>query len=156
MKYGKDKIAKIKKLWPYYLAQSAMAAGTLAILFLVLGEGRMILISAIGATAFIIFAMPTTASAQAKVVIPSHLAGLAAGTVFAFTSLPLTLECSIAVGIAAFLMVTFDIEHPPAAGTAIAAVVHNASLELWAVVCVCVFALSFTRYLLRKHLRNLL
>jgi len=156
MQYDKDKIAKIKKFWPYYLAQSALAACALAVLFLILGEARMVLISAIAATAFIVFALPTTASAQANVVIPSHLIGLAAGTIFAFTSLPFSIECPIAVGIAIFLMVLFDIEHPPAAGTAIAAVIHNASLDVWAAVSVSVLVLSLTRHLLRNHLRNLL
>jgi len=155
MEYDTNRITKFRKLWVYYLVQSALAAGVLAVLFYILGEERMILISAIGSTAFIVFAMPKTTSATARVVIGSHFIGLLSGAVFAFTPLPHFVEYPIAVGIAIFLMVALDFEHPPAAGTAIATVTHGNSLDLWVAVVSSVLLLSFARYLLRNHLKNL-
>ncbi|MFH1371838.1 MAG: HPP family protein [Planctomycetota bacterium] len=156
MEYDANIIVKFRKLWVYYLVQSALATGVLAILFLVLGENRMILISAIGSTAFIVFAMPKTSSAQPKIVIGSHLIGLLSGAAFAFASLPHFVEYPVAVGIAIFLMVALDIEHPPpAAGTAIATVTYGNSLDIWLAVISSILFLSFARYLLRNHLKNL-
>ncbi len=67
---------KFKKLWKYYLLQSLLATAALFILVLILRD-KMVVISAMGATAFIVFAMPTTVSAQTKNVIGGHLVGLA-------------------------------------------------------------------------------
>ncbi len=156
MQYDTNKINKIKRLWPYYLTQSALASCSLAVLFLVLGEARMVLISAIGATTFIVFAMPTTASAQAKIVIGSHLVGLLSGATFAFIALPHYISYPVAVGIAILVMVALDLEHPPAAGTAIAAVTHGDSLDIWLAVISSVLILSLARYLLRNFLKNLI
>ncbi len=67
---------KFKKLWKYYLWQSSLAASALFIIVLVLGKDKMVVISAMGATAFIVFAMPTAASARTRNVIGGHLVGL--------------------------------------------------------------------------------
>lgn len=147
--------AKFKKLWVYYLVQSALAAGVLAILFLILGEDKMILISAIGSSAFVVFAMPKTTSATARVVIGSHIVGLLCGATFSFIALPHYISYPVAVGLAIFLMVSLDLEHPPAAGTAIAAVTHGRSLDIWLAVISSVLILSLARYLLRNHLKDL-
>lgn len=146
---------KLRKLWLPYLLQSALAAAVLAILFAILGEDRMVLITAIGASAFIVFAMPATASAQPKVVIGSHLAGLFIGTVFSMTALSHSIACPFATGIAMFVMVTLDIEHPPAAGTAIAAVTTTSVPGIWITVVLCTVTLAAVRHLLKGYLRNL-
>ncbi len=156
MQNDTDKKIRFKRPWLHYVLQSALAAAVLAVLFLVLGEDRMVLISAIGASAFIVFAMPGTSSARTKVVIASHMIGLLSGAIFALTALPYSIECPIALAIAIFFMVIFHVQHPPAAGTAIAAVTNNASPDVWATVIVSVVVLSLARYLLKKYLRNLL
>ena len=61
---------KFKKLWKYYLLQSSLAATALFILVIILGKEKMVIISAMGATTFIVFAMPKTVSAQTKNVSP--------------------------------------------------------------------------------------
>jgi CBS-domain-containing membrane protein len=153
---GNDtKLTKLKKLWIYYLLQSALAAGVLFILFMVLGESRIVLISAIGASAFIVFALPKTASAQPKIVIGSHLLGLLAGSLFVFTTLPHFIECPLAAGIAFFLMVALDLEHPPAVGTAISAVINHASFDIWAAVIISTVVLSLVRHIFKDYLKNL-
>jgi CBS-domain-containing membrane protein len=146
---------KLRQLWKYYIVQSLLAAAVLLILVLLLGQDKMVVVSAIGATAFIVFAMPKTASAQTKNVIGGHLVGLLSGTIFYFTAVPFALECALAVAIAIFLMVALDIEHPPAAGTALAVVINEVSPDVLVTVLISVVVLSQCRYYLRNHLRDL-
>lgn len=147
---------KFKKLWKYYLLQSLLAACTLSILVVILGQQKMVLISAMGATAFIVFAMPTTVSAQRRNVIGGHIVGLAGGAVFHLTALPYFLEYPLAVGIAIFLMVALDVEHPPAAGTALAVVINEVSYDAFITIMIAALVLSQCRYYLKGYLRDLI
>ncbi len=147
---------KFRKLWIYYILQSSLAAFSLLIVALVLGEDKMVIISAMGATAFIVFALPTTVPAKTRNVIGGHLVGLAAGGIFYYTVLPYPLEYPLAVGIAIFAMVALDVEHPPAAGTALAVVINEVSTDVFITVMVSALILSQCRYYLRHHLKDLI
>jgi CBS-domain-containing membrane protein len=146
---------KFKKLWKYYILQSLFAAAVLFILVLVLGSDKIVVISAMGATSFIVFAMPKTASAQTRNVVGGHLVGLASGAIFYFTTLPYFVEYPLAVGIAIFLMVALDVEHPPAAGTALAVVINEVSPEVFVTIMVSALVLSQCRYYMRSYLKDL-
>ncbi|MBW8001555.1 MAG: HPP family protein [Planctomycetes bacterium] len=146
---------RFKTLWKNYLLQSLLAAITLLILALALGEDKMVLISAIGGTAFIVFAMPNTDSAKPKNVITSHLLGLIAGSIFYFTNFPYYIEWPLAVGIAIFLMVALDFIHPPAAGTALASAIYQAPLNTLITILAATLIISQCRHLLRNYLKNL-
>jgi len=147
---------KFKRLWKYYLLQSSLAGIALFFLVLVLDKDKIVIISAMGATAFLVFAMPTAVSAQTKNVIGGHLVGLASGTIFYLTPLPYLLEYPLAVGIAIFVMVALDVEHPPAAGTALAVVVNEvSSLDVFVTIMIGAVILSQCRYYLRHYLKNL-
>jgi CBS-domain-containing membrane protein len=146
---------KFEKLWTYYLLQSLLAATVLFILVLILGKDKMVVISAMGATAFIVFATPKDYSAQTKNVIGGHLVGLAAGAIFTFTPFPYYIEYPLAVGIAFFIMVALDVEHPPAAATALAVVINNASPDVFVTVMISAVILSQCRYYLRHRLKDL-
>ena len=147
---------KFKKLWKYYLWQSSLAAVALFIIVLILGKDKIVVISAMGATSFIVFAMPTTVSAKTRNVIGGHLVGLASGTIFYFATLPYFLEYPLAVGIAIFIMVALDVEHPPAAGTALAVVMNEVSPDVFVTIMVSAVVLSQCRYYLRHHLKDLI
>jgi CBS-domain-containing membrane protein len=155
MKPGTQVVDKFKKLWKYYLWQSFLATVALFILVLVLGKDKMVVISAMGATAFIVFAMPTAVSAKTRNVLGGHLVGIASGTIFYFATLPYFLEYSLAVGIAFFVMVALDVEHPPAAGTALAVVVNEVSPDVFVTIMLGALILSQCRYYLRHHLKDL-
>ena len=146
---------KFKKLWKYYLLQSLLATGVLFILVLVLGRYKLVVISAMGATSFIVFAMPKAVSAQTKNVIGGHLVGLASGAIFYFTTLPYFIEYSMAVGLAILLMVALDVEHPPAAGTALAVVINEVSRDAFITIMLSAVILSQFRYYLRGYLKDL-
>ena len=147
---------KFKKLWKYYLWQSFLAAVALFIIVLILGKDKIVVISAMGATTFIVFAMPTAASAQTRNVIGGHLVGLASGTIFYFATLPYFLEYPLAVGIAIFVMVALDVEHPPAAGTALAVVINEVSPDVFVTIMAGAVVLSQCRFYLRHLLKDLI
>jgi CBS-domain-containing membrane protein len=116
----------------------------------------MVVISAMGATTFIVFALPTAASAQTRNVIGGHLVGLVMGSVFYYTSMPYFVEYPLVVGIAIFLMVALDVEHPPAAGTALAVVINEVSINVFVTIMISAVVLSQCRYYLRNQLKDLL
>jgi CBS-domain-containing membrane protein len=147
---------KFRKLWKYYFLQSSLAGTALFILVLVLDKDKMVAISAMGATAFIVFAMPTAVSAQTRNVIGGHLVGFAVGAIFYLTPLPYLVEYPLVVGIAMFVMVALDVEHPPAAATALAVVINEASsLDVFVTIMAGAVILSQCRYYLRNHLKDL-
>jgi len=147
--------SKFRRLWKYYILQSLLAASALFILVLILGRNRMVLVSSMGATSFIVFAMPKTISAQTRHVIGGHLVGLASGTIFYFATLPYFFEYPLAVGIAICVMVALDVEHPPAAGTALAVVINEVSPDVFVTIMVSALLLSQCRYYLRNYLKDL-
>ncbi|MHC4692368.1 MAG: HPP family protein [Planctomycetota bacterium] len=156
MKSNATIVNKFKTLWIYYILQSFLAALALFVLVLVLGQNKMVIISSIGATSFLVFAMPTAVSAQTRNVIGGHLVGLACGTIFYFTKLPYFLEYPCVVGIAIFLMVALDVEHSPAAGTALAVVINELSpIDAFVLIMISAIILSQCRYFLRRYLKDL-
>ena len=149
-------VDKFKKLWKYYFLQSSLAGIALFIIVIALGKDRIVAISAMGATAFIVFAMPNDISAKTRNVIGGHLVGLVSGTIFYFAPLPYFIEYPIVVGITVFVMVALDAEHPPAAGTALAVVISEAyPLDVFVTVMIGAVILSQCRYYLRHHLKDL-
>ncbi len=147
---------KFKKMWPYYIFQSVLAMVAIFIIVLVFRES-FVIISSMGATAFICFALPKGVSAQTKHVIGGHLVGLCCGAIFMLTEFPDCVEIPLAVGLAIFLMVALDVEHPPAAGTALAVAINHV-VTLPSAVALMVSALLITqcRYMMRKFLKDLL
>lgn len=156
MKFDTTIRGKFKQLWKHYLVQSFLAAVVLLLLVLVLGAGRMVVISAMGATAFIVFATPKDYAAQTRNVVGGHLVGLAIGYIFCLTSLPPFIEYPLVVGIAVFVMVALDVEHPPAAGTALAVVINEVSPGVFVTIMISALVLSQCRYFLRNYLKDLL
>ena len=136
--------------------QSLLAALALFILVLVLGKDKMVVTSAMGATSFIAFAMPKAVSAKTRNILGGHLVGLASGAIFYFTNLPYYVEYPCAVGIAIFFMVALDVEHPPAAGTALAVVINELSpIDAFVIIMIGSLILSQCRYYLRHYLKDL-
>jgi len=147
--------AKFRRLWKYYVIQSLLAAFVLCPTVLILGPDKMVVASAIGATAFIVFAMPKSISAQRRNVVGGHLVGLASGAVFYFLKMPHPLAYALAVALTIFLMVALDVEHPPAAGTALAVVINQVTLDAILTIMACALILSQCRHYLRHRLRDL-
>ncbi|HUV41716.1 MAG TPA: HPP family protein [Sedimentisphaerales bacterium] len=147
---------KFKKFWKFYLLQSLLAGIAMFILVLILGQKNMVVVSSMGATTFILFALPNAYSAQTRNVIGGHLIGLLVGTIFYFTALPYWLEYPLVIAVAILIMVIVNAEHPPAAGTALAVVINEVSIGVCATIILSTIVLTQVRYYLRHHLQNLL
>ena len=148
----------------HYVLQTLMAFVCVVVLVMVLGiltNGTIV--AALGASSFIVFAMPKHDTARPRSLIGGHALCLVIGLA---CSLPLRmgwiasglgqgLMGAIAVAVSIFAMVVFNTEHPPAAGNALAFAV---AIEGWGAVgftlgAVCF--LSLVRHMLRGWLRNL-
>ncbi len=147
---------KFKKLWKYYIWQSFLAAVALFVILLVLDKQKIVVISAMGATAFIVFAMPNAVSAHSRNVIGGHLVGLILGMFFFFVEIPYFFEFPLVVGIAIFVMAALDVEHPPAVGTALAVLINEVSTDVSFIIMATALILSICHYYLRHHLKDLI
>ena len=145
---------KFKKLWKYYLFQGFLAAATVCILLLVFDKEDVVVIASMGATAFIVFAMPKSVSAKTRNVIGGHFVGLVCGAVFTFTVLPYYVEYPLAVAIAMFFMVALDVEHPPAAGTALAVAINEVTLGGAVVIMLSAVVITQCRHHMKKIIKD--
>ena len=147
---------KFRKLWKYYVMQTMLAAAALFATIVIVGQDASVVIASMGATAFICFALPKSASAQTRNVIGGHLIGLLSGMLFTFVEWPVALEFSTVGGVAIFLMVALDMEHPPAVGTALAVRMQEVDLRIAGAILIGALVISQIRYYLRHRLRDLL
>ncbi|MFW6040814.1 MAG: HPP family protein [Thermoplasmatota archaeon] len=110
-----------RRTWKHYLLQSTLAAVSLFFALMSPFIQELVLVAAIGSTAFIVFAMPYNHTAKPRNVIGGHFACALLGLLFSnlITYIPTMAVISIGVGVAILVMVSLDIEHPPAGGTII-------------------------------------
>ena len=155
-----------KDAWRSYLVQSLLAVMALTVILYFLDIlTHAAIVAALGASTFIVFAMPRWVTARPRNVIGGHIMGLIAGTVCYFAlvypafavsdKFLYILAAGLSVGLSILLMLITDTEHPPAAGTALGIVA--AGWSVWAVLFVLIFAvaLSLVRFLFGPWLREL-
>jgi len=103
------------------------AALSMAITWLVcdalLDSAAPILALSMGASAVILFTMPTAPAAQPVPLILAHCVSAFLGVLSAQTFNNTALAVGVAVGVHAGLMVRFGYMHPPSGGTALTAVI---------------------------------
>jgi len=145
--------------WKNYIFQSLLAALTIFIIFFILGSDQTVIIASIGASAFIVFAIPKANVALPHKLIGGHIIGLLCGILCSlipevsfFVSVT---SYSLAIGLSTFLMVALDFEHPPAAGTALGVALTGFSLKAAIVLIATVIILATLHVFLRKHLKDL-
>lgn len=152
-------LRKFRILWKNYIFQSFLATLVIFIVLLCLSLEHAVIIASIGATAFIIFAMPKNITAKPRRVIGGHLVGLFSGSLCALISQPSFLYSilvySLAVGLSIFVMVATDTEHPPAAGTALGIVIRGFSFNVTIAVITSVIILSLVHHFLKPILKDL-
>jgi CBS-domain-containing membrane protein len=163
----REKLREFKDYWKNYVLQSLLATAALFCILMVLehaDEGKEVVVASLGATAFVVFALPNNLTAQPRNVIGGHLAGLLCGFLgyWLLNQLPnpdqFIAEAgihSLTVGLAFLIMVVFDIEHPPAAGTALGAAIGGPGQRLFMSVLFFSIVLTAIRLLAKKHLRDL-
>jgi CBS-domain-containing membrane protein len=145
--------------WKNYVLQSLFATFAIFIVLYFLTIQNAVIIASIGATAFIVFAMPKALTANARNVIGGHIVGLFWGFVFSLIPHPTmitSLFCySLAVGLSIFTMVVTDTEHPPASGTALGVAITGMSPHLLIVVVLSIVLLSLIHHVFKPYLRDL-
>ena len=150
---------KYLKFRKHYIFQSIYASISIFILTLILNDNP-VLIASIGSTAFIVFTMPKSITSQPKRIIGGHLSGFIIGScfyVFPFSDYIFfaAIWHSLSVGITVFIMVVFDLEHPPAAGTALGMTLVGYNSSSSFAILICVILLGFISYVAKPFLRNL-
>ena len=159
---------KFKQAASSYVLQSLLATGSLmAILYFLEILTHAALVAALGATTFIVFAVPNNLTARPRRVNGGHLVGVVCGSTLSlalrlflpgqFTAqlLPTVCAAALAVGLSIFLMTITNTEHPPAAGTALGLVAHSWTVQTLIFVLACASALSLVRQLLKHWLKDL-
>ena len=161
---AREELREFWQHWRNYVFQSLLATMSLFCVLIFLEQGEQVIVASLGATAFVVFALPNNLTAQPRNVIGGHIVGLICGFVgyWLLSLLPnpeqFVAEAGVhafAVGLAIFIMVITDTEHPPAAGTALGAAIGGPGERL--IISVLFFSIVFTaiRLLARKHLRDL-
>ncbi|RLG62469.1 HPP family protein [archaeon] len=160
MKKSTTKMVKeLRLFWKNYVIQSFLATLTMFILLLLLSIEHAVIIASIGATAFIVFAMPKSVTAKPRSVIGGHFVGFLSGSLCALIPHSSFL-CSIfvysfAVGLSIFVMVVTDTEHPPASGTALGFTITGFDLNAAVGLITSVVILSLVHHFFNPYLRDL-
>jgi len=148
-----------RQFWRYYVLQSILATLSVFIVLYFLSLQNAVIIASIGATAFIVFAMPDNITAQARNVIGGQLVGLLYGFLFSLIPQPALIYSiiiySLAVGATIFTMVVTDTEHPPAAGTALGVAMTGISLDVFIAVIISIILLSLIHRFFKSHMKDL-
>ena len=147
-----------------YLLQSLMAFAVVAVLVVVLGAlTHGAVVAALGASTFIVFAMPSRDTARPRSLIGGHAVSMALGLLCSVplrwgwvdSGIALALLGAVAVSLSLFAMVVFDMEHPPAAGNALAFATSTLAWGHVGFTLSAVLLLALVRRLLRGWLRDL-
>jgi CBS-domain-containing membrane protein len=154
-----------------YTFQSLLAIFSLLIILYFLDVFTHSAISAsLGSTVFIVFAMPKSKTAKPRNMIGGHLIGSLIGFLcfnlesiihlslysFSENALHKIIIPAFAVGLAIFMMVISDTEHPPAAGTTLGIVIQGWDTSILVVIFITTIILSFFHRLLNPWLKDLL
>ena len=151
--------SKFPRHWIRYLLQSSYADATVFFITITLSNSPVI-IASIGATAFIVFAMPNNIAAEPKRIIGGHFLGFFIGSCFAvFPFMDVVffkaMWFSLSVGITILFMVVLDLEHPPAAGTALGMTLISYSSTSVMTIAISVLFLAIVGHLSKPYLKDL-
>jgi len=150
---------KFKSAWKAYVVQSVVAGLTTLLILLFLTLEHAVVIAALGASAFIVFGRPFDITARPQNLIGGHLVGFAVGSLCAAVPhlTPVTtIGCyALSVGCSIFLMAVLNMQHPPAAGTALGMSIRGCSEEALVAVLTITLVLSVVHFVLKPRLHNL-
>jgi CBS-domain-containing membrane protein len=160
---------KFRTHWVRYVGQSLMAAISVLVVLLILDSVKQtVLIASLGASAFIAFTIPCSQYSRPRYLIGGYLVGMVVGgTSFLLASwLAETAMLdmhqaqivfgALATGMAMFLMVITDTEHPPAASLALGFVLNEWDALTVLAVLSGIVALTSIKEVLKPRLMDLL
>ena len=153
-----------------YIGQATLAMVSLLIaLFVSDAVQSTVSIATLGASTFIAFTMPYKRMSEPRLLIGGYIIGTATGylsyAVAVWTGLTeggvvvpraMPFFGAVAAGLAIFLMVILDTEHPPAAGLALGYVVNGGSLGKVVALIVAIVLVAALKTLLKPMLIDLM
>lgn len=136
---------------------SAFTIGILTILTYKSTLGYFIAAS-FGSSMVLLFGFPESPFAQPKNVFFGHLCTALVGVIFVnFVPLPIYINIALGVGAGVFLMILFNIVHPPAGGNPIMVIIGSASYDylvspiIFGCIIILLLAILVNKFLLRKN-----
>jgi CBS-domain-containing membrane protein len=151
-----------------YALQCGLAGIVVLVLLLVLDAvTQTVLIAALGASAFIAFAVPRSLHSGPRNMIGGYIVGMLAGVLMSTLKTMFALSATVdhalmivfgavAISLAMFTMVVTRTEHPPAAALALGLVLNEWDLLTLGVVLAGVVALSLVKQLVLPALLDLI
>ena len=160
---------KFRKNIIKYIFQCILATLTvLAVLIFLDVITRPAIITALGASAFIVFTMPNMYSSDPRRLIGGYSVGIIIGILFFFISnletfsvisenskMILVIFGAIAVGVSIFIMAITNTEHAPAAGIALGLVINTWVYITIIFIIIAIIWMATVRKLLRPYLMDL-
>jgi CBS-domain-containing membrane protein len=152
-----------------YIMQSLLAlVAMLVILCFVEVLTQTAIVAALGASTFIVFAMPDSRTAGPRQLIGGHIAGILCGLVCYYLfnggllkqlaenyDIIIWLSYALAVTLSLFIMTITNTEHPPAASTALGIAAFGVSWQTVLFIILFAVFLSIARKLLKPWLKDL-
>ena len=136
---------------------SAFTIGVLTVLTYKSAFG-LFLAGSFGSSMVLLFGFPESPFAQPKNVFFGHLVTALVGVVFvALVPLPLYINIALAVGVGIFLMILFNIVHPPAGGNPIMVIIGSVSYDyllspiIFGCIIIISLAILINKFLLKKN-----
>jgi len=154
-----------------YVLQCLLATATVMVLLAVMDAvEHTVMVASLGASTFIVFTTPKAKEGSTRHLLGGYAVGIAVGTAFALVHTWLTFQKGsgaeqvavvtfggLAVGMAIFLMVVTNTEHPPAAGVALGLVIgQNWNVTTLLGILGVILGLALLKRMLRRFLIDLL
>ena len=136
---------------------SAFTIGVLTVLTYKSALG-LFLAGSFGSSMVLLFGFPESPFAQPKNVFFGHLVTALVGVVFVtLIPLPMYVNIALAVGVGIFLMILFNVVHPPAGGNPIMVIIGSVSYDyllspiIFGCIIIISLAIIINKFLLKKN-----
>ena len=136
---------------------SAFTIGILTVLTYKSALGLFIA-GSFGSSMVLLFGFPESPFAQPKNVFFGHLVTALVGVIFVtLVPLPIFINIALAVGVGIFLMILFNIVHPPAGGNPIMVIIGSVSYDyllspiIFGCIIIISLAILINKFLLKKN-----
>ena len=136
---------------------SAFTIGVLTVLTYKSALG-LFLAGSFGSSMVLLFGFPESPFAQPKNVFFGHLVTALVGVVFVtLIPLPMYVNIALAVGVGIFLMILFNVVHPPAGGNPIMVIIGSVSYDyllspiIFGCIIIITLAIIINKFLLKKN-----
>jgi len=118
----------------------------------------LFLIASFGSSMVLLYGFPESPFAQPKNIFFGHFVTSLVGIIFLqYIHFPIFVNIPLAVGIGIFLMIIFNVTHPPAGGNPIIVIIGGVSFEylinpiIFGCLIILVFGIVLNKFILKKE-----